>query len=201
MQFTPQSNKNHEKHGPGWSALHGLALPHHSAGRTHPALSQSNTPQCPQYPSLEPSSDLSKYLMQCHALPLLHAGKDDVGVPATGEEEELLSPTPVLKAHRTRAGFHPRADPCAAGPGAGTVPITAGFKGEGRGKESQQHPSPGFLGSTMLCEQQLGEGVTPGAGNAGPDPAATQHEEATSCFPRALLSCPVPPPPAGSTQP
>lgn len=101
-----------------WGGLHRLGLPagpvlsppavtHPIPPSKHTPVLPVNTPQSPQYPPLQPSNDLSKYLVQCHALPLLRAGEDQM----PSEEEEVLSPAPAPKAQRQRAGSHPRADP------------------------------------------------------------------------------------------
>lgn len=106
---------------------YGLDLSHRSASRSCPICSRSNTPsapsntlQCSQYPPQSLAVTFPSTSRGVNALPLLRVGQDELGVPGVP------------------AGSHSQADPGAPGPGTGTVPLAAGFKGEGR----ELHPSP-----------------------------------------------------------
>jgi len=91
--------------------------------------------------------------VRCRALPLLRTTEDEVRVPS--EEAEPLSPN--AEGSPGASGLSPRR---------GSPPV---LRARGGGRSGGSIHRRRFLGSAMLGEEQLGEGVTPGAGNAGPD--------------------------------
>lgn len=182
----------------GW--LCPIALP---AGPvlSSPAVTHPSPPSIPlsSLPVTFPNTSCGATLSRCSVPGRMRSGCQ--GHPVPGEEEESLSPAPAPKAHREQARSHPRTDPGAAGPGAGTAPLPAGFKGEGRGKESPQRPSPGFSWQHDAPRATAGRGCDAGSWERWPGSCRDPAQGSNKLLPKGPPFLSRPPPPAASTPP